>query len=478
MKPAFEKLNQYVPKFKYAPVKLEFSMESFDTYQVTDYFDRQNHEAFQLTIDDRNHDRFTYLVVRPAQKITVYDGYMVVNHNELHQNSRDYLKQLLAKYKTPKLPDFPPFSGGISGYFAYEYAKGAVSKLGQLAALPDQQPLAQLLLVDELIAYDHQRHVCQLIKLVQLDQLTSSYATAKRRLTNLKNELLTIKPHSLQPYQQLSDFTPQQTPAQFEQGVTHIKQDIHNGEIFQLIYSNPQVARTSGSLIKIAQQLAVDNPSPYQFYFHHDNYQAAVASPETLAARHNDQLLTYPLAGTRRRGRTAKEDQTFERELTTSVKELSEHNMLVDLGRNDLGRVSQIGSVKVTKHAQILRFSQVMHLGSTVESQAQDQLSAVDLLDAVFPAGTLSGAPKVRAMELIYQYEQLTRGIYGGCFGYFDFNGDVDMAIGIRLVYQDNKRTVIHSGAGIVADSDAQHEYQECFNKARAVNLAVSKVSE
>lgn len=152
--------------------------------------------------------------------------------------------------------------------------------------------------------------------------------------------------------------------------------------------------------------------------------------------------------------------------------------MLVDLGRNDLGAVSKISSVKVTTHAEVLKFSQVMHLGSVVESTALDNLTALDLLDSVFPAGTLSGAPKVHAIELIYKHERITRGIYGGCFGYFDFNGDVDMGIGIRLVYTQLDQATIHSGAGIVADSNPKHEYQEGFNKARAVNLAIIKAEE
>ncbi|WP_137596865.1 anthranilate synthase component I family protein [Paucilactobacillus kaifaensis] len=478
MKPELEELKKYSSQYKYVPLMLEFKMPQFDTYQITDYFDRAQQHVSQLTINDRDHNKFTYLVTKPLQTIKVYSDHLLVNQQIIHQNPRDYLSELLTRYKTPKLPGFPPFSGGISGYFAYEYAKTAVSKLAQLPPLKDSQPLAQLLLVDEVIVYDHQQQVCQLIKLIELANMGRNYKKAVSRLTAIKKEILTIHKHLLQPYQQHTNFAPQQSLTRFEHGVEQVKQDIRNGEIFQLIYSNPQIARSSGSLISVAQQLANDNPSPYQFYFHQDDYQVAVASPETLVARQNEQLLTYPLAGTRRRGRDGKEDQAFERELTTSVKELSEHNMLVDLGRNDLGRVSQIGSVKVTQHAQILKFSQVMHLGSTVESQAKPDLSALELLDAVFPAGTLSGAPKVRAMELIYHYEQITRGIYGGCFGYFDFNGDVDMAIGIRLVYSQNGRTVVHSGAGIVADSNPKHEYQECFNKARAVNLAVQKVSD
>lgn len=478
MQPSQATLQNYQNDFQYVPVKIEAEIPDFDVYQITDYLDQYYDTCTQLTINNHDQQKYTYLVINPSQEIIVEEDQVLVNGKRQEQDAHHYIKQLLETYRTPKIKGMPPFSGGLIGYFAYEYIKTAVTKLQKLRRLPDHQPLARLLLADTVIAYDHERQICELIKVIGTDDLTANYEQAEKQLTVLKNMLTQIPHHDLQNFNLLTDFQPRFTLSQYSQGVEEIRREIEQGEVFQLIYSNPQHARLTGNLIRVAQRLARDNPSPYEFYFHQGDYQAAVASPETLVRREDDKLLTYPLAGTRRRGKTDKEDVAFEKELTTSTKELSEHNMLVDLGRNDLGQVSKIGTVKVTSHAHILRFSQVMHLGSTVESEAIAQLTAIDLLDAVFPAGTLSGAPKVHAIELIYQHERITRGLYGGCFGYFDFNGDVDMAIGIRLVYTQKDQATIHSGAGIVADSNDKHEFQECFNKARAVNLAIVKAEE
>lgn len=478
MQPAIKDLRKYAKDYQYVPVKIEAEIPDFDVYQITDYLDQYYDTCCQLTINNHDQKKFTYLAVNPSQEIIVEEDQVLVNGEPQQFSSHDYITGLLQQYKTPKLKGMPPFSGGLIGYFAYEYIKLAVTKLQKLRRLPDHQPLARLLLADTVIAYDHERQVCEFIKVINTEDLDDSYEQAEKQLTVLKNTLTQIPHHELQNFNLLTDFQPRFTLSQYSKGVEEIRKEIEQGEVFQLIYSNPQHARLTGNLVRVAQQLAKDNPSPYEFYFHQGDYQAAVASPETLVRRENDKLLTYPLAGTRRRGKTKEEDEAFEKELTTSTKELSEHNMLVDLGRNDLGQVSKIGTVNVTSHAQILKFSQVMHLGSTVESTALDDLNAIDLLDSVFPAGTLSGAPKVHAIELIYQHERITRGLYGGCFGYFDFNGDVDMAIGIRLIYTQRDQATIHSGAGIVADSDDKHEFQECFNKARAVNLAVTKAEE
>jgi anthranilate synthase component 1 len=478
MFPTIDELKTYAKNYRYAPVKVEVDLADFDVYQVTDYLDQYYDTCLQLTINNHDQSKFTYIVVDPSAEIRIEADGVYVDGDKQSVNAHEYLNDILTKYRTPKIEGMPPFSAGITGYFAYEYIKEAVLKLKKLPTLPDHQPLARLLLADIVIAYDHERGVCEFIKLVDLTDLTESVEQAEKQLTMLKNMVLQIPNHELQTFNLLHDFTPRFAESQFAAGVEEIRKEIEAGEVFQLIYSNPQHARLTGNLIRIARQLDQDNPSPYELYFHQGTYQAVVASPETLVRRDDDKLMTYPLAGTRRRGKTEAEDIAFEKELTTSKKELSEHNMLVDLGRNDLGAVSKIGSVKVTTHAEVLKFSQVMHLGSVVESTALDNLTALDLLDSVFPAGTLSGAPKVHAIELIYKHERITRGIYGGCFGYFDFNGDVDMGIGIRLVYTQLDQATIHSGAGIVADSNPKHEYQEGFNKARAVNIAIIKAEE
>ncbi len=217
------------------------------------------------------------------------------------------------------------------------------------------------------------------------------------------------------------------------------------------------------------------NPSPYMFYFSSDAIEIAGASPETLVKLKDGELHTFPLAGTRPRGLTQEEDERLMQELLADEKERAEHNMLVDLGRNDLGRISRFGSVTVEKYMSIEKYSHVMHIGSTVRGELREELTAVDAIDSVLPAGTLSGAPKLRACEIINELEQNKRGIYGGAIGYLDFTGNLDTCISIRLAFKKNGKVFVRSGAGIVADSVPETEYQECINKAKAVMYALNQ---
>lgn len=230
-----------------------------------------------------------------------------------------------------------------------------------------------------------------------------------------------------------------------------------------------------GSLLDTYRVLRTSNPSPYMFYFSSEDVEIAGASPETLVKLENDKLYTFPLAGTRKRGETEAEDQRLEQELLADEKERAEHNMLVDLGRNDIGKISRIASVEVVKYMEIERFSHVMHIGSTVTGTIREDKDAVDAVDAILPAGTLSGAPKLRACEIINELEDNKRGIYGGAIGYLDFTGNLDTCIAIRLAFAKNGKVYVRSGAGIVADSVPEKEYEECINKAKAVMNALKE---
>ena len=255
--------------------------------------------------------------------------------------------------------------------------------------------------------------------------------------------------------------------------VEKAKHYIHEGDIFQIVLSNRIEADIEGSLLDTYRALRMTNPSPYMFYFSSDDIEIAGASPETLVKLENGVLHTFPLAGTRPRGNTDEEDLALEKELLADEKELAEHNMLVDLGRNDIGRISKIGSVEVEKYMNIERYSHVMHIGSTVRGIIRDDKDALDAVDSILPAGTLSGAPKLRACELICELENNKRGIYGGAIGYIDFTGNLDTCIAIRLAFAKNGKVFVRSGAGIVADSIPENEYQECINKAKAVMNAL-----
>ena len=247
------------------------------------------------------------------------------------------------------------------------------------------------------------------------------------------------------------------------------KGTIKEGDIFQVVLSNRLEADFEGSLLDAYRVLRTTNPSPYMFYFSSDDIEMVGASPETLVKLEDGVLHTFPLAGTRKRGKTEQEDLELEKELLADEKERAEHNMLVDLGRNDIGKISDFGTIEVEKYMSVERFSHVMHIGSTVKGQIRSDKTALDAVDAVLPAGTLSGAPKLRACEIIDELEDNKRGIYGGAIGYLDFTGNLDTCIAIRLAFQKNGKVFVRSGAGIVADSVPENEFQECINKAAAV---------
>ena len=275
-----------------------------------------------------------------------------------------------------------------------------------------------------------------------------------------------------------SSIEPQFPKAKYCEMVEKAKHYIHEGDIFQVVLSNPMRAKAEGSLFDTYRVLRATNPSPYMFYMDFEEFKIVGSSPERLVKVSDGIVSTNPIAGTRPRGKTKEEDLALEKGLLADEKERAEHNMLVDLGRNDIGKISKIGTVNVEKYMGIERFSHVMHIGSTVTGQIRDDKDAVDGVDAILPAGTLSGAPKFRACQIIQELEQSKRGIYGGAIGYLDFAGNLDTCIAIRLVYKKNGEICIRSGAGIVADSVPESEFQECCNKARAVVQAIETAQE
>ena len=334
------------------------------------------------------------------------------------------------------------------------------------------------MLFDKVIAFDNMLEKIILIVNIQTDNVEQNYSVGETELNIMKNlivnqpivepELPTLK----------NDFKPIFDSEQYGNMVKKAKHYIREGDIFQVVLSNRLEAEMDGSLMKPYEILRRMNPSPYMFYFSSDDIEIAGASPETLVKLQGKTLYTYPLAGTRPRGKTKEEDDELERGLLEDKKELAEHNMLVDLGRNDLGKISKFGTVKVDKYHNVLKFSHVMHIGSTVTGTIRDDKTALDAVDAVLPAGTLSGAPKIRAMQIIDELENNKRGIYGGAIGYIDLTGNLDTCIAIRIAYKKKGRVFVRSGAGIVADSNPAKEHQECINKAKAVVTAIQSASK
>ena len=426
--------------------------------------------------------RYTFLGFDPSLEITCRNGEMRAGC--LHFPTADpsaYLRQVLEEHKSPRFDHLPPFPGGLVGYFSYDYL--GYSEPSVRAEVEDTEAFRDLdlMLFDKVIAFDHLRQKLILMVNMSLDEPETGYHKAVMELRQLV-ELLRNGAKKREPAGRLlGQVTPLFDREQFCRMVEQAKDHIREGDIFQIVLSNCLSAPFEGSLLDTYRVLRTINPSPYMFYFSGTDVEVAGASPETLVKLENGVLHTFPLAGTRPRGKTPEEDRAMEEELLSDEKELAEHNMLVDLGRNDLGKVSRFGTVQVEKFHTVLsiqRFSHVMHIGSTVRGELRADKDALDAIEAVLPAGTLSGAPKLRACQLIAELENNKRGIYGGAIGYIDFTGNMDTCIAIRIAYQKNGRVFVRSGAGIVADSVPEKEFEECLNKARASLKALELAQE
>ena len=425
--------------------------------------------------------RYTFLGLDPKMEITCRNGVMKAGEITFEtQNPSQVLREILAQYKSPRFAYLPTFTGGLVGYFAYDYLGYSEPKARTKARDTENFKDVDLMLFDQVIAFDNLKQKIVLIVNMPLqpDALETNYNKAVLRLNRLA-QLLQTGTQKQEPAGRLLDEPkPLFDKAAYCRMVEKAKHAIREGEIFQIVLSNRLAAPFEGSLLGAYRMLRTINPSPYMFYFSGTDVEVAGASPETLVKLEDGVLHTFPLAGTRPRGKTDEEDKALEAELLSDEKELAEHNMLVDLGRNDLGRVSRFGTVEVEKLHSIERYSHVMHIGSTVRGVLRPECDALDAIEAVLPAGTLSGAPKIRACQLIGELENNKRGIYGGAIGYIDFTGNMDTCIAIRIAYRKNGQVFVRSGAGIVADSVPEKEYQECINKAQAVVSALRQAQE
>ena len=421
--------------------------------------------------------RYTFLGFDPKMEITCIDGEMRVGNFKVKtDNPSGYLRQILADYKSPRFDYLPSFTGGLVGYFSYDYLKYSEPTVRCDAEDSEDFKDVDLMLFDKVIAFDHLRQKIILMVNMTLDDVEIGYNKAVMELKQLVDLLRHGEKKNESGGRLLGQVTPLFDKEQFCDMVAKAKHYIREGDIFQIVLSNRLSAPFEGSLFNTYRVLRTINPSPYMFYFSGTDVEVAGASPETLVKLENGVLHTFPLAGTRPRGKTEEEDNALEAELLADEKELSEHNMLVDLGRNDLGKISKFGTVQVEKLHSIEHYSHVMHIGSTIRGEITDDHDALDAIEAVLPAGTLSGAPKIRACQLIEAFENNKRGIYGGAIGYIDFTGNMDTCIASRIAYKKNGKVFVRSGAGIVADSVPEKEFEECLNKAysslKALELA------
>lgn len=518
--PAGETQHEY---FDLEPVSCEFFADELTPLMVLRRLQNVSRHCYLLeSVENSTEGRYTFLGFDPSMEITCKDGHMRItakDEDELtgldavagaflqdastvesqeatgnkETNAREatkfvlefdttdpnpVIRAILTHHKSPRKKELPPFTGGLVGYFSYDYLKYAEPTL-RLDA-PDEEGFndIDLMLFDKVIAFDNLKKKLVLIANARTEQGEAGIAAAKAELATMKNVVLNGKAAPRQGGKVTSEFRQLFDEQDFCNVVEQAKKRIHEGDIFQVVLSNRLDADFEGSLLDTYRVMRTTNPSPYLFFLASDDIEMAGASPETLVKLDGDTLRTFPLAGTRPRGTTTEEDARIEAELLADEKELAEHNMLVDLGRNDIGKLSRYGTVQVENYLSIQRFSHVMHIGSTVSGQIAPGKDALDALSSVLPAGTLSGAPKLSACQIINDLERCKRGVYGGAIGYLDFAGNMDMCIAIRLVFKKNGRVFVRSGAGIVADSVPENEYRETINKAAAVRLALETAQE
>lgn len=484
--PSLEKVMKTAESGEYrlCPVACELLSDSFTPIEILRILKTLSGHCYLLeSVEGKEKwGRYTFLGFEPKMEITYSKGVLSAGGKKIEtKNPADEIRKILAGCRSPRIEGLPPFTGGLVGYFAYDYF-GDVEPSAHVDVIDEEDFRdLDLMLFDRVIAFDNFRQKLILITNIKLDEPEKNYDAACRELSEL-SELLAKKRGSI-PKEKggrlLGEVAPLFSKEEYCSMVERAKHYIHEGDIFQIVLSNRLSAPFDGSLLNAYRILRTINPSPYMFYLCGTDVEVAGASPETLVKLADGVLHTFPLAGTRPRGKTDEEDRELERELLADEKELAEHNMLVDLGRNDLGKVSRFGTVEVEKYHSIERYSHVMHIGSTVRGEIDSgKYDALDAVGAVLPAGTLSGAPKIRACQLIGELENNKRGIYGGAIGYIDFTGNLDTCIAIRIAYKKNGKVFVRSGAGIVADSVPEKEFQECLNKAAAVVSALKQAEE
>jgi len=384
------------------------------------------------------------------------------------------IKKVMASFTPVKVEGLPPFHGGVVGAIGYDCVR-FFETLPEIAKKDNDFPDTVFMLTDTLVIFDN---IKQTIKALVNAHVHGNpgkvYDAAVRKIKGLIATL--EKPLKLpkaktkkSPVKYISNTS----EGDFHRSVLRCKEYIKEGDIFQVVLSQRLTIKLEVPALDVYRALRAVNPSPYMYFLRLDDWEVVGASPEILSRVQDGKVAVRPLAGTRPRGKTAEEDSALEKELLNDEKELAEHIMLVDLGRNDVGRISKGGSVKVTELKKVERYSHVMHIVSNVEGDLRADKDCFDVIRATFPAGTLSGAPKIRAMEIIDELEPTRRGLYGGTVGYFGFNGNMDHAIAIRTLAVKNGKAYLGVGAGIVADSDPRKEFQECMNKGRALLRAV-----
>ena len=478
--PTYEQAKQYEKDYTYVPVCKDILADDVTPILMLRKLAALDEQYFLLeSVEGGNLGRYSFLGYHPKLSVSCKNGVVKVKENGMVRiipgKPKEALQSLLAQYRSPQIEGLPTFTGGLVGYFSYEMIQYAEPKLHIKQSDVND---FELMMFDKLLAFDQVMHKLCIIVNARTADGEAGYNRAVEEIDAFIETLRITEPIPYEQPPKAPEFTCNLSKEEYCSMVEKTKHYIKEGDIFQGVISRRFEAEYDGSLLNAYRVLRTTNPSPYMYYMQIKDMQIAGTSPETMVKLTNGKLMTFPVAGTRQRGKSIEEDQALEKELLADEKECAEHNMLVDLARNDLGRISEYGSVKVVDYMAIHRFSKVMHIASTVVGDLAKGKTCGDTIEALLPAGTLSGAPKFRACEIIDELEPVARGVYGGAIGYMDFSGNLDVCIAIRTAVKKGKKVYVQAGAGIVADSIPENEYQECANKAGAVIEAIRLTEE
>lgn len=485
--PSKEEAKKLFESYKTVPFFYEILIDSFTPIEMFKALREAYKNCFFLeSVDNKNQwGRYSFVGINPKKEIVVKDGIASVidesgTKTELVDDPFKFLSDIVSRFRSPRFPDRPKLTGGLMGYFAYDMVRYVEKKLTNPPPDDLNMPDANLFLYDEVVAYDHLSNKAVIIINLYADRdFEAQYSALESR----KDEIISIlKGYTPKPREK---HTPREVTVKsniskehYLENVEKARQYIKMGDIFQIVPSQRFEVDNPPDSFDVYRMLRATNPSPYLYYFDHGDYAFAGASPEMLVSVFGKTVTTKPIAGTIKRGLTDEEDYKNELQLLNDPKERAEHTMLVDLGRNDIGKVSKFGSVTFNDFMHIERYSKVMHLVTDVTGELCENKTPLDALAAVLPAGTLSGAPKVRAMEIIDELETTRRGLYGGTVGYIAFDGSLDTCIAIRTVLFRNGKAYVQAGGGVVLDSVGENEFQESCNKALAIINAIKDAAK
>lgn len=483
LSPTLEQVKNLLTIYPTVPVFYEMLADHVTPIQVFMALRKAGTPSFMLeSVENRDQwGRYSFIGVNPKKEVKINGTEIEIDgKKQTVKNHIAYLIEMVNAYQSPVLVDKPKLTGGFIGYFGYDTIRFVEKKLVNLPEDDLHMPECHLCMYDEIIAFDHLTNRVIIIQNIhENDDLQTKYKSlepkARKMIEQIDNfRMVRTDRTDKKETKVISNLTKEEYTSQVEKA----KEYIRNGDIFQVVLSQRFEVESEADPFDVYRCLRTTNPSPYLYFFDFVDYQIAGASPEMLVSVTNGIVTTKPIAGTVPRGTTKKEDDILVRQLMHDPKELAEHTMLVDLGRNDVGKVSRFGTVRVDNFMSVEKYSKVTHLVSDVQGELREDKTALDALMSILPAGTLSGAPKVRAMEIIDELENKKRGLYGGTVGYLAFDGNIDTCIAIRTVLFKDGKGYVQAGAGIVADSEPEKEYEETKNKALAVIHAIKEAAE